>query len=232
MSLNKAIKSGWEHRSVYGRNRCPSCNRNGSCSWCANGRTFSGRRAALVAQEEIEEWLTQGDEDHEDFYRHEWPTVDQLESDFLFAEWREYDLDHYHSELADDWWDDRDRWDRYEDPWESLRVDRAYDDRFRNKFTAAEWLAGAPCGDYVEDVWRPEQMESGEHWWGDQGCPELGEPNWSVGLRFRYVDKHTPRWQSYEVFASSEAGALNQARKLAKRDGFLVRGVEFKAYQL
>jgi len=53
MSLEKAIKSGKEHRKPYHRSKAfdPSC-RNGTCPACLEDKTHKNRKRLLKATEE------------------------------------------------------------------------------------------------------------------------------------------------------------------------------------
>lgn len=56
MSLDKAVTHGKEHRKPYRKSKRfdGTCRNHGACSYCRDNRTYAGRRAAVVAEEQIE----------------------------------------------------------------------------------------------------------------------------------------------------------------------------------
>ena len=59
MSLDKAIKSGKEHRKEYRDSRrwdCTCCN-HGSCSYCERNRTIFDKRARARTEGQVDEWF-------------------------------------------------------------------------------------------------------------------------------------------------------------------------------
>ena len=57
MSLNKAIKSGKEHRKPYKGAKAidRTCRNHGSCSWCMNNRTYKNKGKEKIAEQEIKD---------------------------------------------------------------------------------------------------------------------------------------------------------------------------------
>lgn len=55
MSLNKAIKSGKEHRKEYHGAKAvdPYCRNHGGCSWCEKGRLHKHKKNELKGKEEL-----------------------------------------------------------------------------------------------------------------------------------------------------------------------------------
>jgi hypothetical protein len=59
MSLDKAIKSGKEHRKEYRDSRrwdC-TCRNHGSCSYCERNRTIFDKRARARTEGQVDEWF-------------------------------------------------------------------------------------------------------------------------------------------------------------------------------
>lgn len=58
MSLDKAIKSGKEHRKPYRRSKSidRSCRNHGSCDYCLGNRTHANNKRELTAQEKLNEY--------------------------------------------------------------------------------------------------------------------------------------------------------------------------------
>jgi hypothetical protein len=182
------------------------------------------RRAEQAAESQLLDWY-RGQEELEDLPVASRKTllerfVEESELEMADFDWRYIDYD---DRDRWDWWDEDRAWDDHRDD------DRREFEYAANGFTKDEWLRGEPCRDLypLTFVWNPSL-----DYWGDEDAPELFEENWSVELHFRFVDKHTPRWCSYEVRADTEAEAITQARRLAKRDGYLVRGTTFKVWPL
>jgi len=59
MSLDKAIKSGKEHRKPYYKSKAfdSSCRNHGSCPWCECSRTRKRKVGKIIAQEAIKEYI-------------------------------------------------------------------------------------------------------------------------------------------------------------------------------
>ena len=57
MALDKAIKSGDEHRQEYRRSKAfdSTCRNHGGCGYCEDTRTYQDRRARLAALDELAE---------------------------------------------------------------------------------------------------------------------------------------------------------------------------------
>lgn len=57
MSLEKAIKSGEEHRKPYYRSKAidPACRSHGGCSWCEGGRKHKCKIAKVFFREALKE---------------------------------------------------------------------------------------------------------------------------------------------------------------------------------
>lgn len=54
MSLDKAIKSGKEHRKPYRRAKAvdPTCRNHGTCPWCQGGVKYKKLKSSLLHSEE------------------------------------------------------------------------------------------------------------------------------------------------------------------------------------
>ena len=57
--LNKAIEHGKEYRKPYRKSKAFdfSCRNHGSCGYCYDNRTFSNRRRAKFANDDLREYL-------------------------------------------------------------------------------------------------------------------------------------------------------------------------------
>ena len=57
MSLEKAIKSGKEHRKPYRLNKAvdPMCRNHKGCSWCEGGRQYQKNKEIEKAKDKIKE---------------------------------------------------------------------------------------------------------------------------------------------------------------------------------
>lgn len=57
MGLEKAIKSGKEHRKEYrgAKSVCSSCRNHGGCPWCEGNRTYKGRKLKEKIKSELKE---------------------------------------------------------------------------------------------------------------------------------------------------------------------------------
>lgn len=55
LSLDKAIKSGKEHRKPYRKAKavCTSCRNHGNCDWCLGNRTYSARKRETAWKQEL-----------------------------------------------------------------------------------------------------------------------------------------------------------------------------------
>ena len=58
MALNKAIKSGKEHRKPYkgAKAVCKSCRNHGGCPWCEGNRTNKDKSKDKVAKKDIQDF--------------------------------------------------------------------------------------------------------------------------------------------------------------------------------
>lgn len=58
MSLDKAIRTGKEHRKPYRKSKAvdSSCRNHGSCPWCENNRNYHNHKVELSAEEQEKEY--------------------------------------------------------------------------------------------------------------------------------------------------------------------------------
>lgn len=58
MSLDKAIKSGKEHRKPYNFNKSvdPTCRNHGSCPWCYGNRLYKNKKRLQKSKYEGENY--------------------------------------------------------------------------------------------------------------------------------------------------------------------------------
>lgn len=61
MSMNKAIKSGKEHRKEYrnAKRVDPSCRNHGGCDWCKENRQYSTKKRLQKVSKELQEYMTE-----------------------------------------------------------------------------------------------------------------------------------------------------------------------------
>ena len=255
MSLNQAIASGWERRAPYygSAQDDRTCRPHGSCPYCRDNRLHAARvRMAAAASQLRDWWIGQDtlDDEREDALERKRETllqrfIREMEEDLEGCERRyqeyltwnyqvgprdDYDIWVWEPSQAEMWEDHRSRWDE--------------DNRWhRTIFTKEQWLAGVFCEDqfeyFLSDDGYFDYWGDGYASWrygGEEAPPALnGCTWWSVGVTFRWKDKHYPRFLTYEVLAKDEAEALRLARFEARRDGHLRQGrsnVRMEAWQL
>jgi hypothetical protein len=65
MALDKAIKSGKEHRKPYRKAQAVDgmCRPGGGCSWCEGNRQWFDTKHRRIAQEKLEEYYDDADSD-------------------------------------------------------------------------------------------------------------------------------------------------------------------------
>lgn len=59
MALDKAIKSGREHRKIYYGSKAfdPSCRNHGGCDWCLGNRQHKYKRKEQKYDDELKNYL-------------------------------------------------------------------------------------------------------------------------------------------------------------------------------